>query len=150
LLAHANENKAPAQDDIFRFKFHGLFYVAPAQDSFMVRLRIPGAVLTAHQMRGLATLAAECGPGRTNVTTRANLQIRELQPKDIIRVLTSIQAVGLSSRGSGADNIRNITASPITGIDPTELICSSCRGHGPLYLQLARSVRPSQKIQHCF
>jgi ferredoxin-nitrite reductase len=122
LLAHANENKAPAQDDIFRFKFHGLFYVAPAQDSFMVRLRIPGGVLTAHQMRSLAKLAAECGPGRADVTTRANLQIRELQPKDIIRVLTSIQAVGLSSRGSGADNIRNITASPISGIDPTELI----------------------------
>jgi ferredoxin-nitrite reductase len=122
LLAHANENRAPAADDIFRFKFHGLFYVAPAQDSFMVRLRIPGSVLTAHQMRGLARLALECGPGRADITTRANLQVRELQPKDIIRVLTSIQAVGLSSRGSGADNIRNITASPITGIDPTELI----------------------------
>jgi ferredoxin-nitrite reductase len=122
LLAHANENRVPLADDIFRFKFHGLFYVAPAQDSFMVRLRIPGAVLTAHQMRGLAKLADECGPGRADITTRANLQIRELQPKDIIGVLTSIQAVGLSSRGSGADNIRNITASPITGIDPTELI----------------------------
>jgi ferredoxin-nitrite reductase len=35
LLAHANENKAPAQDDLFRFKFHGLFHVAPAQDSFI-------------------------------------------------------------------------------------------------------------------
>jgi ferredoxin-nitrite reductase len=122
LLAHANENKAPAQDDVFRFKFHGLFYVAPAQESFMVRLRIPGAVLTAHQMRGLANLATECGAGRVDITTRANLQLRELQPKDIIRVLTSIQAVGLSSRGSGADNIRNITASPTTGIDPSELI----------------------------
>ena len=122
LLAHANENRAPAADDVFRFKFHGLFYVAPAQDAFMVRLRIPGAALTAHQMRGLAKLAGECGPGRSDITTRANLQIRELQPKDIIRVLTSIQALGLSSRGSGADNIRNITASPITGIDPTELI----------------------------
>lgn len=122
LLAHANENKAPSPDDIFRFKFQGLFYVAPTQDSFMVRLRIPGGVLKAHQMRGLAKLAAECGPGRADITTRANLQIRELQPRDILRVLTSIQAVGLSSRGSGADNIRNITASPITGIDPAELI----------------------------
>lgn len=121
LLAHASENKVPEQEDIFRFKFHGLFYVAPAQDSFMVRLRIPGAILTSHQMRGLARMAAAYGPGRADITTRANLQIRELQPKDIVRVLTSIQAVGLSSRGAGADNIRNITASPITGIDPTEL-----------------------------
>ena len=121
LLAHANEDKAPAQDDLFRFKFHGLFYVAPAQDSFMVRLRIPGAILSAHQMRGLAKLAAEYGPGRADLTTRSNVQIRSLQPKNIVRVLNAIQALGMSSRGSGADNIRNITASPITGIDPAEL-----------------------------
>lgn len=121
LLEHAQENKIPAPDDLFRFKFHGLFHVAPAQDSFMVRLRIPGAILNSHQMRGLARLAADYGSGRADITTRSNLQIREFQPKDIVRVLTAVQAVGLSSRGSGADNIRNITASPITGLDPTEL-----------------------------
>ena len=98
-----------------RFKFHGLFYVAPAQDSFMVRLRISGAVLTTHQMRGLAKLARECGPGRVDITTRANLQIRELQPKDIVRVLTSIQAIGLSSRGSGADNSATSLRRPLPG-----------------------------------
>lgn len=120
LIAHANENRAPAPDDLFRFKFHGLFYVAPAQDSFMLRLRLPGGTITAHQMRGLATIA-DWGAGRADITTRANLQIREFQPKDIIRVLNKVQSLGMSSRGSGADNIRNITASPITGIDPSEL-----------------------------
>jgi ferredoxin-nitrite reductase len=122
LIAHAAENKAPAPDDLFRFKFHGLFYVAPAQDSFMLRLRVPGSILTTHQLRGLAVLAGECGSGRLDITTRSNLQIREFQPKDIVRVLTRVQALGMSSHGSGADNIRNITASPITGIDPEELL----------------------------
>jgi ferredoxin-nitrite reductase len=122
LLAHAAENKAPAVDDLFRFKFHGLFYVAPAQDSFMLRLRVPGSILSTYQLRGLAELASECGSGRVDITTRSNLQIREFQPKDIVRVLTRIQTLGMSSRGAGADNIRNITASPITGIDPDELL----------------------------
>ena len=121
LLAHASENKAPAADDLFRFKFHGLFYVAPAQDSFMLRLRVPGSVLTAAQMRGLAQMAQDWGSGRCDLTTRGNLQIREFQPKDIVRVLAKVQELGLSSKGSGADNIRNITASPITGLDPAEL-----------------------------
>jgi ferredoxin-nitrite reductase len=121
LLAHADENRAPAADDLFRFKFHGLFYVAPAQDSFMLRMRVPGGILTARQMHGLAQMASEWGSGRADLTTRANLQIREFQPKDIVRVLTKVQTLGMSSRGSGADNIRNITASPITGLDPTEL-----------------------------
>lgn len=121
LLAHADENRAPAPEDIFRFKFHGLFYVAPAQDSFMLRLRLAGGMVTAQQMRGLAAMAEEWGAGGADITTRANLQIREFQPKDIVRVLTRVAALGLTSRGAGADNIRNITASPITGIDPTEL-----------------------------
>jgi ferredoxin-nitrite reductase len=122
LLAHADENRVPEAEDIFRFKFHGLFYVAPAQDSFMLRLRIPGGVLKAHQMRGLADIAEHWGAGRADITTRANLQIREFQPKDIVRILTGVQALGLTSRGSGADNIRNVTASPLSGIDPCELI----------------------------
>jgi ferredoxin-nitrite reductase len=121
LIAHADENRAPAADDLFRFKFYGLFYVAPAQDSFMLRLRVPGGILSAHQLRGLAAMAADWGSGRADITTRANLQIREFQPKDIVRVLNKLHGLGLTSRGSGADNIRNITASPITGIDPTEL-----------------------------
>ncbi len=88
LLAHADENRAPAADDLFRFKFHGLFYVAPAQDSFMLRLRVPGGILTSHQMRGLSQMAADWGSGRADLTTRANVQVREFQPKDIVRVRT--------------------------------------------------------------
>jgi ferredoxin-nitrite reductase len=122
LLAHADENRAPEGADVFRFKFQGLFYVAPAQDSFMLRLRIPGGVVTTHQMRGLADIAEQWGAGRADITTRANLQIREFQPRDIVRVLTRVQELGLTSRGSGADNVRNITASPLSGIDPAELI----------------------------
>ena len=121
LIAHADDNRAPAPDDTFRFKYHGLFYVAPAQDSFMLRLRVPGGIVTAQQMRGLASMAEEWGSGRADITTRANLQIREFQPKNIVRVLEKVDALGMTSRGAGADNIRNITASPITGIDPTEL-----------------------------
>ena len=121
LLAHAAENRAPSQEDVFRFKFHGLFHVAPAQDSFMLRLRIPGGILRSHQLHGLATIAEQWGSGRADITTRANLQIREFQPKDIVRVLNGLQGLGLTSRGSGADNIRNITASPLAGLDPNEL-----------------------------
>ncbi|GAC1416049.1 MAG: NirA family protein [Acidobacteriaceae bacterium] len=122
LLAHASENRAPAPDDLFRFKFHGLFYVAPAQDSFMLRLRAPGGVLTTAQMRGLAEMAEDSGAGRCDLTTRANVQIRNFQPRDIVRVLNKVQSLGMTSRGSGADNIRNITASPLSGLDPTELL----------------------------
>ncbi|HUG09852.1 MAG TPA: NirA family protein [Opitutaceae bacterium] len=122
LVEHAAADKFPNEADTFRFKFFGLFYVAPAQDSFMIRLRIPAGEISAHQLRGLADLADECGYGCADITTRANLQLRELKPRHIVRVLTRVQELGLTSRGSGADNIRNITATPTSGFDRDEVI----------------------------
>jgi ferredoxin-nitrite reductase len=130
LVEHAAADKIPNEADTFRFKFFGLFYVAPAQDSFMMRLRIPAGEISAHQLRGLADLADECGNGCADITTRANLQLRELKPRSIVRVLTRVQELGLTSRGSGADNIRNITATPTSGFDRDELIDVRPFAHG--------------------
>jgi ferredoxin-nitrite reductase len=112
----------PKGPDVFRHKFHGLFYVAPAQDAFMCRLRMPNSILTVTQLRGIADLAARYGGGYADVTTRANLQIREIDAKHALDMLTGLQDLGLTSRGAGADNIRNITGSPTAGIDAQELI----------------------------
>jgi ferredoxin-nitrite reductase len=122
LRAEAAEGRFPKGTDIFRHKFFGLFYVAPAQNAFMCRLRIPNGILLAHQLRGLAALAERWGGGYADVTTRANLQIREIKPQGIVEMLTGLQDLGLTSKGSGADNIRNVTGSPTAGIDPQELI----------------------------
>lgn len=122
LLAHADANKFPDPENTYRFKTHGLFYVAPAQDSFMIRLRVPACEITAHQFHGLADLASELGNGHVDLTTRGNLQLRELKPRDLVTVLTRVQELGLTSRGAGADNIRNVTASPNSGFDPQELL----------------------------
>jgi ferredoxin-nitrite reductase len=122
LLAHAQENKPPQGGDVFRFKFHGLFYVAPAQDSLMVRVRVPGNAISSRQLRALAGIAADLGGGYGDVTTRGNIQIREIAPRNMVEVLTRLSDAALTSRGAGADNVRNITSSPLSGIDATELI----------------------------
>jgi ferredoxin-nitrite reductase len=122
LLADAAAGRFPKGTDIFRRKFFGLFYVAPAQDAFMCRLRMPNGILAAHQLAGLATLAQSFAGGYVDVTTRANLQLREIKPQHIVEILEGVQELGLTSRGAGADNIRNITGSPTAGIDPQELI----------------------------
>src|SRR5204863_9526630 len=48
--------------------------------------------------------------------------LRLIEPKNAPEFLRRSQSVGLSSRGVGADNIRNITCNPTAGIDPHELI----------------------------
>ena len=85
-------------------------------------LRIPNGILKAAQFAGVADLAERYGGGYAHVTTRANLQIREIEAANAVAVVEAIQDLGLCSRGSGADNIRNVTGTPTAGIDPQELI----------------------------
>src|SRR4051795_4499394 len=122
LREQAEKNEAPKPADNFRWRYFGLFYVAPAQSSYMCRLRIPNGILKHWQLFGVADLAERCGAPYAHVTTRANLQFREIEPKHAIEVVEGIESLGLWSRGSGADNIRNVTGTPTAGIDPQELI----------------------------
>jgi len=122
MRGNAEAGRFPKGTDVFLHKFHGLFYVAPAQNAFMCRLRIPNGILKAHQLRGIANVAERYAGGCADITTRANLQLREIGPTSILDVLTAIQDLGLTTRGAGADNLRNITGSPTAGIDPEELI----------------------------
>lgn len=118
---HAADGRPPKGTDVLAFKYHGLFWVAPAQDSFMCRLRFAGGIVASHQMRGVARLAADFGRGYADVTTRANLQIRQIKPENTTHVIEALHDLGIINRGAGADNIRNITGSPTAGIDPHEL-----------------------------
>src|SRR6266446_4463367 len=122
LVENAIGNKAPDKEEIFRFKWNGLFFLTPVKDAFMARLRIPGGVVKTYQLKEIARIAQELTSGYVQITTRANFQMRLILPKDAPEVLRRIQSVGLHTRGAGADNIRNLTANPTAGIDPHELI----------------------------
>src|SRR5216683_4277013 len=71
LKAQAASNEPPKPDDNFRWRFFGLFYLAPAQTAYMCRLRIPNGILKHWQFNGLAELAEKYAHGYSHVTTRA-------------------------------------------------------------------------------
>jgi ferredoxin-nitrite reductase len=122
LVIDARWNAKPEPESVFRYKWNGLFWLNPVKDGYMCRLRIPGGVVKSHQLRELAAISDELTSGYIQITTRNNLQIRLIEPKNCPEVLRRIQGCGLHSRGAGADNIRNITMNPCAGYDPHELI----------------------------
>ncbi|KAB2914426.1 MAG: NirA family protein [Hyphomicrobiaceae bacterium] len=124
LKAEASAGQFPKGVDNFRWRFHGLFYVAPAQNAFMCRVRVANGILSHWQFRGVADIAERWGGGYAHVTTRAGLQIREIAAESAPSVIETLNDIGLVSRGAGADNIRNVTGSPTAGIDPQELLDS--------------------------
>ena len=122
LKSEAAAGLYPKGVDNFRWRFHGLFYVAPAQPNFMCRLRIANGILTHWQLAGVADLSERHGGGYAHVSTRANLQIREIEAQHAVPLIEGLADIGLTPKGSGADNIRNVTGSPTAGIDPQELL----------------------------
>ena len=122
LKSESAKGQFPKGLDNFRWRFHGLFYVAPAQNSFMCRMRIANGILSHWQFAGIADLAAAHGGGYAHVTTRANLQIRDVMPEHAIPLIEGLTDLGIVTKGAGADNIRNVTGSPTAGIDPQELL----------------------------
>ena len=122
MQARSDAGEFPRGTDVFLQKFHGLFHVAPAQDSFMCRLRLPGGQIQAWQLRGLADLAdASAGP-YIDLTTRGNAQLREIPADQAMNILYGARELNIIPLGSGGDNIRNCTASALSGLDPNELI----------------------------
>ncbi|HIL70812.1 MAG TPA: NirA family protein [Verrucomicrobia bacterium] len=122
IIENAQTNRPPEKEEVFRFKWNGLFFLTPTKDAFMARLRIPGGQLKSYQIREIGKAAKELSTGYLQVTTRSNLQVRLIKPKDAPEFLQRVQNCGLHTRGSGADNIRNITANPTAGVDLHELM----------------------------
>ena len=111
------------KDDLeHRLKWLGIFFRKITPGKFMLRLRVPHGILTATQMRVLAQILDDCGAdGIGDITTRQNIQLRGIDFAKIPTILVALAEVGLTSVQSGMDNVRNITGSPVSGIDPDEL-----------------------------
>ncbi len=110
-------------DDLqHRLKWLGVFFRKSTPGRFMVRMRIPNGLLNSAQMRVLASIVEKCGEhGVADITTRQNIQMRGILIEDIPEMFAKFRSVGLTSVQSAMDNIRNITGSPVAGIDANEL-----------------------------
>lgn len=109
-------------DRIHRLKWLGIFFRPVTPGKFMMRMRLPSGIVSSEQMRVLADVVSRYGEdGVADITTRQNLQLRGLRLEDIPDILRRYESVGLTSVQSGMDNVRNITASPVAGIDADEL-----------------------------
>jgi ferredoxin-nitrite reductase len=100
----------------------GLFYQTPAQDGFLVRIRVPGGGLNAAQAKYLAAIAQDYAGGQVWLTNRANVQLRLSQATMPEGVLQRLQELRLAARDTTVDHLRNIMASPTAGIDRSVIL----------------------------
>lgn len=88
--------------------------------SSMLRLRFPaGAIDTAH-MRFLARVIQQYHVQLAHFTTGEALQLHHLDEKTVLALYQECFEAGIYCYGAGGDNPRNMTASPLHGVEKGE------------------------------
>ena len=108
LLECVAANRPPTPDDQFRFEWFGLFYQAPRQDAFRVRLRLPGGRVQAFQLTALAEITQECAAGEVILNVRGGLDIPGVPLAMAAEILGRIEGIGLSARQTGGDCVQSV------------------------------------------
>jgi sulfite reductase (NADPH) hemoprotein beta-component len=112
-----------SEDTVQLVKFHGM-YLQDDRDrreiiaekkleilySFMIRLRLPGGILTPEQWIALHHIAGEHSTGVIKITTRQTLQLHGVYKSHVKPTLQAFNAVKLDSIATCGDINRNVTA----------------------------------------
>lgn len=104
----------PQEDKDYFLKCFGIYDKdALTPKKFMMRVRIAGGYLDADAARVLGSVAKEYGDDYIDITTRAQVELRYLDIKDIPSLLKRLGSVGIDSYQTGVDNFRNIVTDPL-------------------------------------
>lgn len=109
------------EDDVQRLKWYGLFLRNPTPGFFMIRVRIPGGKTGSYQLRALAGIAGTYGNGLLDLTTRQQIQLRQIKIEDVPTIFAKMEEVGLTSLQTGMDNVRGVMTCPVAGLSPDEV-----------------------------
>jgi sulfite reductase (ferredoxin) len=100
---------------------------------FMLRIRVPGGILTSAQLRTIAWCSERFGRDVADVTDRQNVQLHWIRIEDVPRIWEALEGVGLSTCEACGDTPRNIIGCPLAGVDKHEIIDAS-----PLMFEIHR------------
>lgn len=89
--------------------------------TYMVRVRLPAGGITPLQMEAMADLSEKYGNGILHITTRQDIQIHWVKIEDTVKVLEGLARVGLVTKGSGGNTVRNVTACAESGVCKKEV-----------------------------
>jgi sulfite reductase (ferredoxin) len=122
---HARRGVAsiPGDDLATRYRWYGLYTQRPEEDGyFMMRVRVPGGVLTAEQVEAVGRISQGFGRDVCDVTDRQNFQFHWIRIEDVPEVWARLGAVGLTTRQTCGDVTRNILGCPLAGVAATEIL----------------------------
>src|SRR5712692_8323819 len=110
-----------SEEDVVRLQWWGLYHDKPRVGYFMMRIKIPGGIMGARQIRTVGAISEEWGRNFGELSTRQNIQLHWIRLEDFEEIFQLLEANGLTTVGACGDTVRNITGCPLTGLAHDEL-----------------------------
>ncbi len=110
-----------SEEDVVRLQWSGLYHDKPKVGFFMMRVKVPGGVITPVKLRALSGLSREFGGGYGEITTRQCLQLHNLAFGSLPEILGRLAAAGMTTASACGDTVRNLTGCPVSGLLAEEL-----------------------------
>ena len=127
-----HESIAQVPGELERLKWVGLYPQRQGGNAFMMRVKVPGGVLTAPQVREIGVVAEAYAQGPVespvfgnryaDLTTRQDIQLHWIRVEDIPRIWQRFTEVGLTTIQACGDSARNVCSCPVSGIDAHEVV----------------------------
>lgn len=86
----------------------------------MVRIKLPFGKVTARQLRRIADVSDRYSNGNLHITTRQDVQIHYVSLDRTPELWAELERDDVTLREACGNTVRNVTASPMAGIDPAE------------------------------
>ena len=118
--------------EVERLKWVGIYPQKQGGDAFMMRVKVPGGVLTPEQTKVIGKIAADFANGPIpnphfgnnflDLTTRQDVQMHWLKMGDIPEVWRRLEEAGITTVQACGDSARNVLCCPVSGLDHEEVI----------------------------
>ena len=118
--------------EIERLKWVGVYPQKQGGDAFMMRVKVPGGVLTPGQTEVIGKIASDFANGPIpnphfgnnflDLTTRQDVQMHWLKMRDIPEIWRRLEEAGITTVQACGDSARNVLCCPVSGLDHEEVI----------------------------
>lgn len=110
-----------SSEDFRTYRLKRGVYGQRQMDVNMVRVKFPGGIMSAAQLRAAAEVArAHTKQAKGHITTRQNIQFHFVKLDQAPEVMARFDTVGATTREACGNTVRNVTACPYAGISATE------------------------------
>lgn len=124
-------------------------YAQKGGKASMLRLRMPGGVMTKEKLAFVVQSIKEYEVKRVHLTTCQTLQLHDLSKAQVCELAVKALSCGIVTRGGGGDFPRNVMVSPLAGVEEGEYFDVLPYALKPAFgVRVAEGVAPDQILYY--